>query len=75
MDPMLSDCERFSFKAINETEIKDHLKNLDIKNASGIDTIPFKLEKLSADFLAPLLTKVINKSITQYVFAENAKTK
>ena len=39
-----------------------------------IDTIPFKLEKLSADFLAPLLTKVINKSITQYVFAENAKT-
>ena len=42
----VSDSERFSFKTIDESEIKDLLKNLDIKKASGIDTIPPKLVKL-----------------------------
>ena len=31
-------------------------------------------EKLPADFLSPLLTKVIKMSIRQNVFPENAKT-
>ena len=70
----VSDSERFSVKTISESEIKDLLKNLDIKKASGIDTIPPKLVKLSADFLTPLLTKAINTSIAQNVFPENAKT-
>ena len=70
----VSDSERFSFKTVNESEIKDLLKNLDIKKASGIDTIPSKLVKLSADFLTLLLTKAINTSIAQNVFPENAKT-
>ena len=65
----VSDSERFSFKTVNESEIKDLLKNLDIKKASGIDTIPPKLVKLSADFLSPLLTKAINTSIAQNVFS------
>ena len=59
----VSDSKRFSFKTINEKEIKYHLKNLDIKKASGIDTIPTKLVKLSANFLTPLLTNAIKKSI------------
>ena len=70
----VSDSERFSVKTISESEIKDLLKNLDIKKASGIDTIPPKLVKLSADFLTPLLTKAINTSIARNVFPENAKT-
>ena len=70
----VSDSERFSFKTVNESEIKGLLKNLDIKKASGIDTIPPKLVKLSADFLTALLTKAINTSIAQNVFPENAKT-
>ena len=70
----VSNSERFSFKMVNENEIKDLLKNLDIKKASGIDTIPPKLVKLSADFLTPLLTKAINTSIAQNVFPENTKT-
>ena len=70
----VSNSERFSFKMVNESEIKDLLKNLDIKKASGIDTIPPKLVKLSADFLTPLLTKAINTSIAQNVFPENTKT-
>ena len=65
--------ERFSFKSVNENEIKDLLKNLHVKMASGIDTMPSKLVKLPADFLTPLvLTKAI--SIAQNVFPENAKT-
>ena len=69
----ISDSERFSFKTVNESEIKD-LKNLDIKKASGIDAIPPKLVKLSADLLTPLFTKAITTSIAQNVFPENAKT-
>ena len=68
------DSERFSFKTVNESEIKNLLKNLDTKKASGIDTVPPKLVKLSADFLTPLLTKAINMSIAQNVFPENDKT-
>ena len=65
--------ERFSFKSVNENEIKDLLKNLHVKMASGIDTMPPKLVKLPADFLTPLvLTKAI--SIAQNVSPENAKT-
>ena len=70
----VSDSERFSFKTVSKSEIKDHLKNLDIKKTIGIDTIPPKLVKLSADSLTPLLTKAINTSIGQNVFPENAKT-
>ena len=69
----VSDSERFSFKTVNESEIKDLLKNLDIKKASNIHTVTPKLVKLSADFLTPLLTKAINTSIVQNVFPENAK--
>ena len=37
----VSDSERFSFKTVNKTEIKNLFKNLDIKKASGTDTILF----------------------------------
>ena len=66
--------ERFSFQTVNETKIKDLLKNLDIKKASGIDTIPPKLVKLSVDFLTSLLIKAISTSTGQNVFPENDKT-
>ena len=42
----VSDSERFSNKTVNESEIKDLLKNLDVKKASDIDTIPPKLVEL-----------------------------
>ena len=63
----VSDSKRFSLKTANETEIKN-LRNLDVKRTSGIDTIPPKLVKLSANFLALLLMKTINMSITQMFF-------
>ena len=66
--------ERFSSKTVNEIEIKDLLENLGTKKASNIDSIPPKFLRLSADFLTSLLTKAINRNITQTVFPENAKT-
>ena len=64
------DSERFSFKTVNETEIKNVLRN---EKESDVDTIPPNLVKVSASFLFLLLTKAINTSITQNVFP-NAKT-
>ena len=64
----------FLFKTVNETEVKDLLGNADIKKESGIDKIPPKLVKISADFLTLILRKSINTNIRQKVFPENAKT-
>ena len=64
----------FLFKTVNETEVKDLLGNADIKKESGIDTIPPKFVKISADFLTLILRKSINTNIRQKVFPENAKT-
>ena len=36
---------------------------LDTNKAAGIYTIPLKLLKIAADFLTPLVTVAINKSI------------
>ena len=64
----------FLFKTVNETEVKDLLRNADIKKESGTDTILPKLVKISADFLTLILRKSINTNIRQKVFPENAKT-
>ena len=64
----------FPSKRSTKVKLKNFWKNLDIKKASVIDTIPPKLVTLSADFLTPLLTKAINTSIAQNVFPEIAKT-
>lgn len=39
----------FFFKIVNETEIKDLLRSVDVKKESAIDTIPPNLVKLSAE--------------------------
>ena len=64
------DNERFSFKTVNETEIINVLRILDIKKESDVDTIPPNLVKVSANVLFLLLTKAINTSIKQNVFPE-----
>ena len=40
---------------------------------SGIDAIPPKLIKIAADFLTPLLTVAINKSIEENIFPDSRK--
>ena len=70
----VSDTKNVSFKTVDKTEIKNLLRNLDIKKVSGIDTMSPKMVKLSVEFLTPSLTKAINTSVTQNIFPENAET-
>ena len=58
------------FKPVIPQEIKKFIKCLDTNKAAGTDTIP---PKLAADFLTPLLTVAINKSIEENIFPDSAK--
>ena len=71
--PNILEAEKFNFEPVNENQIKRYLKNLDVNKAVGIDQIPPKLVKLSADFLTPLLTTAINTSIKLNIFSDSAK--
>ena len=46
----VSDSERFSFKTVNASKIKDLLKNLDIKKTSGIDKYLLNLSSVPLIF-------------------------
>ena len=49
------------------------MKGLNSKKATGIDTIPQKLIKITVDFLTPILTKSIDSSIEHNIFPDLAK--
>ena len=49
------------------------LKNIDIKKAIGVERIPLKLVKPSANILTDSLTKIINESLTMDIFPDAAK--
>ena len=65
--------EKFFFKPVTPSEIKNLINCLNTNKAAGIDTIPSKLIKIAADFLTPLLTVAINKSIEENIFPDSAK--
>ena len=66
--------EKFRFHFVNEIEIEKLIQGLNPKKATGIDTIPQKLIKVTVEFLAPLLTKSINSNIEHNIFLDLAKT-
>ena len=49
------------------------LKNIDIKKAIGVERIPLKLVKPSANILTESVTKIINDSLTMGIFPDAAK--
>ena len=55
------------------SEVKKLLKNLDTKKATGVDKIPLKLAKLSADALAIPLSLAINSSMKNDFFPNAPK--
>ena len=61
------------FQQIKAPEVKKLLKEIDIKKAVGVDTIPPKLIKIGADIIAEPLTQAINCCLRQGIFPENAK--
>ena len=68
-----SDFIRFDFQQVKPSEVKRLLKEIDIKKAVGIDTIPPKLIKIGVDIIAEPLTKAINCCLRQGIFPDNAK--
>ena len=72
-DKFGSDLNSFDFQQIKAPEVKKLLKEIDIKKAVGVDTIPPKLIKTGADIIAEPLTQAINCCLRQGIFPENAK--
>ena len=68
-----SDFISFDFQQVKPPEVKRLLKEIDIKKAVGVDTIPPKLVKIGADIIAVPLTKAINCCLRQGIFPDNAK--
>ena len=65
--------EQFQFNSVTTSEIYKLLKNIDDKKATGMDKIPLKLVKTSAEVLSQPLADAINNSISKGVFPDNAK--
>ena len=63
----------FTMPLAKEGNIKRILSNLDPKKAPGSDKIPPKIVIRSAEILSKPLTKIINATITEQKFPENAK--
>ena len=66
------DLNSFDFQQIKAPEVKKLLKEIDIKKAVGVDTIPPKLIKIGADIIAEPLTQAINCCLRQGIFPEVA---
>ena len=67
-----SDLNSFNFQQIT-SEVKKLVKEIDIKKAVGVDTIPPKLIQIGADNIAEPLTHAINCYLRLGFFQDNAK--
>ena len=53
----------FTFQVVTVDNVRDLLLKTDSKKATGLDKIPCKILKLSANIIAPSLTHIFNQSI------------
>ena len=65
--------ENFDIPTATTEEINKIIKELDPKKATGLDKIPPKIAKMSANVIDSPLANVINNDITKNVFFEKAK--
>ena len=65
----------FTFKPTNPAEVQKRLENINAKKATGLDKIPPKLVKLSAETLSwgTPLSITINNSLKYEVFSADTK--
>ena len=68
-----SNINSFDFRKIEATEIKKLLKEIDIKKAVDVDTVPPKLIKTGGDIISEPLTQAINCYLRQDAFSDNGK--
>ena len=64
-----SDLNSFNFQQITTSEVKKLVKEIDIKKAVGVDTIPPKLIKIDVDIIAEPLTQAINCCLRQGILS------
>lgn len=55
----------FSFNKVNETTVYKKLTDLKCNKATGLDNIPARFIKDSANFITPVVTHILNLSIGQ----------
>ena len=65
--------ENFDIPIATTEEINKIIKELDPKKATGIDKIPPKIVKISANVIDSHLANIINSDISRNAFSENAK--
>lgn len=65
---------RFSFDEIQIESVASQLRHLDPKKGAGLDNIPCRLLKSSADLIAPSLTYIYNLSLVSGTFPGDWKT-
>ena len=68
-----SDLNSFYFKQIEASEVKKFLKDINVKKAKVVGTVPPKLIKSGADTIAEYLIQAINCCLRQGIFPDNAK--
>jgi hypothetical protein len=64
---------QFHFKPVTQTEISKSLKSLNPKKATGVDNIPPKILKRSAESISVPLSRIVNKIIDSNIFPDDLK--
>ena len=65
--------DKFDFKKVHEKEIKWEIMNLNSKKATCYGAIPDKILKQFCDTYLSVITKIINKSISEGTFPSELK--
>ena len=65
--------DKFDFKEVDEVEVKQEIMNLNSKKATCHSAIPAKILKQFYDPYLPIITKIINESITEGTFPSELK--
>ncbi|CAB4019923.1 Hypothetical predicted protein, partial [Paramuricea clavata] len=63
----------FRFSVISDEQVLNNLKQLVVSKSTGIDKIPARVLKISADIIAPSLTKIFNLSLRTGIFVTDWK--
>ena len=65
--------DKYDFKKVHEKEVKREIMNLNSKKATCHGAIPAKILKQFCDSYLPIITKIINESITEGTFPSELK--
>ena len=65
--------DNFDFKKVHEKEVKRKIMNLKSEKATNHGAIPPKILKQFCDSYLPIITKIINESITEQTFPSELK--